>query len=375
MAKFNFDGANQKNVFSGEDGILFVHEKENGERCIEINSENFLYCIKTHLSPIISDFNIAKLWIRFITPHGKIIINLNDYAFITAKLAIPFFNMEEKKRFNNLMEELYDQIISIEKGDYMWKVLEARCNEDIWDGLTGDKEGNTTEEKFGKYMLKRIEDRKNDDHMKALQEIYSEILPETTKEIMALIESGQFMEVFKPIINILTLGLVHELITNTNILKKVSDFLTGKNDLISSFRKIFSLREDTYSDIPEEPKNTNPASIAKRYGAFNGGVYSTPFNMIMTPETNKELAEAITEAMKKEEKESHETKTNIDFDYIKNKFVGEIDSLLNMASNMDKEEFIIKLHKYKENFSNLFDLYKAKQDFDNEMKKLKDKYQ
>ena len=46
MSKFNYEDSNPKNVFSGEDGILFVHQRENGENCIEINSDNLMILMK-----------------------------------------------------------------------------------------------------------------------------------------------------------------------------------------------------------------------------------------------------------------------------------------------------------------------------------------
>lgn len=341
MAKFNFDNANQKNVFSGEDGILFIHENEKGERCIEVNSENFIYCVKTHLGEVFNDLDIKKLWLRFITPHGKLIFNLDDLVFIINKLVIPFTTMDEKKKFDDLMEELYDQIITIEKGEYLWKILEARCNEGLWDGLKECK-GESDYEKFGDFLAKRFEGMKETDYATFLKDLYLELMPETMKCVSELSESGNLIDVFKPIANIMSLGLVYELINNTNFINTVSKFFTGNLNTFSMFKSL----------LKNKPKK-------KFETCENVGAYTSGFKFSET------FAKSFTQ------NEEEKPKSNIDYKFIKNKFVKEIDSILDMASDLSKEEFIIKLHQYKENFEKLFDLYQAKQELDNEIEKLK----
>lgn len=439
MSKFNYEDSNPKNVFSGEDGILFVHQRENGENCIEINSDNLIDCVKTHIASIFkNDFDEKKLWFRFKTPHGEVSFNVEEFAYIVSKMVMPFFNEDEKKRFNDLMEENYEQIISIEKGEVLWRILEARCNEGIWNELEGF-EGNNDMEKFGKYIVSvyQLADGASNP-TETMMRIYSDLIPETYKEINTLLNSGELFAALKPLVNILTLGIAHELINNTNIVDVIMGFISRNADKMGIVSSMFNRPKTTYkgfevapgfdgfgmrpknnenswvnpvegyynnmrqeadAPIPPETKNSLSPESAERQQAMNdlytalaskfvvygnsaeGVEYLEKLSSLMEKAQTmpmEELRKGLEELKQIEENlqkgnqnQIRQRQSPIDFKEIKSKFIKEIDSILDKASTMDKEEFIKTVKSYKENFAQLFDVYQAKKELDDELNKIR----
>lgn len=256
MSKFNFDEANIKNVFSGEDGILFVHQKENGENCIEVNSDNLIDCVKSHLGPLFGEnFDALKLWLRLITPKGKIIFNVDDAAFFLYKLFIPFFDESEKERYGKILDEWYEQIIAIQDGNYIWKLLEARGNEEIHD--FSQYEGEKPFDKYGRYILERFDDLLGKKEGEAgsksfydrILQVYADLFPNLTKEFEDLKNSkADWFMIFKPLIDIATLGIATELIDNTKIVEVITDFIsTNVNVFLNLKNKWSNNTSETHS--------------------------------------------------------------------------------------------------------------------------------
>lgn len=268
MSKFNFDEANIKNVFSGEDGILFVHQKENGENCIEINSDNLIDCVKSHLGPLFGDnFDAVKLWLRLITPKGKIIFNIDDVTFFLYKLFIPFFDESEKERYGKILDEWYEQIIAIQDGNYIWKLLEARGNEEIHD--FNQYEGEKPFDKYGRYILERFDDLLGKKEGEAgsknfydrMLQVYADLFPNLTKEFEDLKNSkADWFMIFKPLIDIATLGIATELIDNTKIVEVITNF-------ISTNMNVFLNLKNKWSNASSENNSFNMNDFFKSAGS------------------------------------------------------------------------------------------------------------
>lgn len=396
MSKFDFDNANQKNVFSGEDGILFVHQNENGDNCIEINSENFIDCIKDHIGSLIkNDFKPSKMWLKFNTPHGKLLFNIDDFAFMLSNMYAPFFTLEDKKRFNDIAEEYYEQITSLKDGHLIWGVIEARCNEDVWHGLDNiesESPDETNFVKFGKYLAKRIGNLKLDSsamYEKSI-EMYAEFNPNTAKAFTDLIEQGKIVDAIKPIVNILTLGIVSELIMNTSILEVITNFFskhmgifntyTNWKDLMAKTGK-FSLnthdnqnREHNkefnkrFRDIIGSAKDLSKEELKNRLDDL---MKWDKANKVEELNSLKFNIKPVGESSKSETPKSENDLATFDYKSLKEKFVGEIDKILDKATTLSQEEFVETIKSYKDNFAKLFDLYQAKSDFDKEMEKVR----
>lgn len=243
MSKFNFKTADFLNIFSGEDGIGFIHQNENGENCLEINSDNLIYCIKTHLGPLFGDsFDANKTWIKLTTPKGELVFNIEEARFCINKMFIPFIDKEEKEKFGKITDEWYEDIIKLENGNYLWKLIEARENEGVWD--SSKYEGENPLERYSKFFLESL--GKPENYYNKILEIYKDLFPNVVKEFEDLKNSkADWFMIFKPLVDIATLGIFSELTENEKFMEFLTNFITKFSFLSTSFKEKRNKQNDS----------------------------------------------------------------------------------------------------------------------------------
>lgn len=235
MSKFNFKTAVFSNIFNEEDGIGFIHQNENGENCLEINSDNLFYCIKTHLGPLFGDsFDENKTWIKLKTPKGELVFNIDEVRFFINKMFIPFINKEEKEKFGKIIDEWYEDVIKIENGNYLWKLIEARENEDVWDSSKYEDENPL--ERYSKFFLESL--GKPENYYNKILEIYKDLFPNVVREFEDLKNSkADWFIIFKPLVDIATLGIFSELTENEKFMEFLTNLITKFSFLSTSFKE------------------------------------------------------------------------------------------------------------------------------------------